>query len=260
VTHLLIPDWPDLPDNIGVLSTTRQGGVSLIPYDDGSGIGRGGMNLGTHVGDRPEAVRHNRALLRDGLPAEPLWLAQVHGTRVVDAAAATGMPEADASFAVERRVVCAVQTADCLPVLFCDSAGKTVGAAHAGWRGLAAGVLDNTVAIMRDRGAENILAWLGPAIGPEHFEVGEEVRQAFVDRFVGYGPDAGRIQKAFRPVAGTAGKYLVDIYSLARSALNRLGVTRISGGDLCTVSDVRRFYSYRRDRVTGRMASLIWIK
>lgn len=256
---LLIPDWPDLPGNIGVLSTTRQGGCSLIPYDDGSGTGCAGMNLGAHVGDRPEAVLHNRALLRNALPAEPFWLSQVHGTRVVDAAAASDVPEADASFTVERRVVCAVQTADCLAVLFCDSTGKTVGAAHAGWRGLVAGVLDNTVATMRDVGAGDILAWLGPAIGPEHFEVGEEVRQAFVDRFVVRGPDADQIRTAFRPVAGTAGKYLADIYSLARFALNRLGVIRISGGDLCTVSDVRRFYSYRRDRVTGRMASLIWI-
>src|SRR5438034_5531779 len=154
--HLLIPDWPDLPRNIGALSTTRQGGVSSIPYDDGSGGGDGGMNLGTHVGDRPDAVQRNRALLRDVLPAEPCWLTQVHGTRVVDAARASGVPEADASLTGERGVVCVVQTADCLPVLFCDSNGTTVGAAHAGWRGLAAGVLENTVASMRDVGAGEI--------------------------------------------------------------------------------------------------------
>ncbi|MFC3108898.1 peptidoglycan editing factor PgeF [Undibacterium arcticum] len=259
VKHLLIPDWPDLPGNIGALSTTRQGGVSMMPYDDGSGIGRGGMNLGVHVGDRSEAVQHNRALLRSSLPAEPTWLSQVHGTRVVDAAVASGAPEADASFTTVREVVCAVQSADCLPVLLCDSSGKMVGAAHAGWRGLVAGVLDNTVANMRDAGAGEMLAWLGPAIGPMHFEVGEDVRQAFVERFVDQGIDPDQARAAFRPVPGTT-KYLADIYLLARSVLHRLGVTRISGGDLSTVSDAHRFYSYRRDRVTGRMASLIWIK
>ena len=218
------------------------------------------MNLGTHVGDRPDAVQRNRALLRDVLPAEPCWLTQVHGSRVVDAARASGVPEADASLTGERGVVCAVQTADCLPVLFCDSNGTTVGAAHAGWRGLAAGVLENTVASMRDVGAGEILAWLGPAIGPAHFEVGEDVRQAFVERFIDLGLGADQARAAFHPVAGVTAKYLADIYLLARSALQRIGVTRISGGDLCTVSDTQRFYSYRRDRVTGRMASLIWIK
>ena len=258
MTHWLIPAWPDLPPNIGALSTTRQGGVSVTPYDDGSSAA-GGMNLGTHVGDRPEAVQRNRALLRAVLPAEPLWLAQVHGTRVVDAALATGVPEADASFTSERGVVCTVQTADCLPVLLCDSDGTTVGAAHAGWRGLVAGVLENTVACMRAAGAGEIVAWLGPAIGPMHFEVGEDVRQAFVARFVDLGHSADQARAAFRPIADSTGKYLADIYLLARSALMQVGVTRVSGGDLCTVSDARRFYSYRRDRVTGRMASLIWI-
>jgi len=138
--HLLIPDWPDLPRNIGALSTTRQGGVSAMPYDDGSGGGDGGMNLGTHVGDRPDAVQRNRALLRDVLPAEPCWLTQVHGTRVVDAARASGVPEADASLTGERGVVCVVQTADCLPVVFFDLNCSTVCAAHACWRWLSSGV------------------------------------------------------------------------------------------------------------------------
>jgi hypothetical protein len=251
MTDFIVPDWTDAPANVGALSTLRRGGVSRAPYDDGAG--GGGMNLGTHVGDLQEHVLQNRALLRTLAPAEPAWLSQVHGTRVVDAAMAEGVPEADACITTQPGVVCAIQTADCLPVLFCDTKGRAVGAAHAGWRGLAAGVLENTLAQMRAAGADEILAWMGPAIGPERFEVGQDVFAAFVDR------DADA-RAAFRPIPGQPGKYLADIYGLARATLRKAGVSRVHGGTMCTVSDPRRFYSYRRDKTTGRMASLIWIK
>lgn len=260
--HWLRPHWPDLPERVGALSTTRAGGVSPAPYDDGSG--GGGLNLGTHVHDAPRHVLDNRARLRSMLPAEPAWLNQVHGTAVADAAAvalaqAGGAPppDADASIATAPGVVCAVMTADCLPVLFCDAAGAVVAAAHAGWRGLADGVLGRTVAAMRAAGAGEILAWLGPAIGPTQFEVGGEVR----DAFLAAAPDAGaqlQLGAAFLP--GRPGKYLADIYALARCLLQADGVLRIAGGEHCTVSEIQRFYSYRRDGVTGRQASLIWLK
>ena len=248
---LILPDWPDAPVNIGAFSTSRRGGFSKPPYDDGNGAG--GLNLGLHVGDAPEHVGQNRRLLQSLLPSQPVWLNQVHGATVVDAAAAAGTPSADASVTSQRGVVCAIQTADCLPVLFCEAAGNVVGAAHAGWRGLANGVLQNTVQAMRNMGAIDILAWLGPAIGPEQFEVGEDVLQAFS----AHGPEA---ETAFKPRDDSTGKYLADIYQLARIVLARHGVMKIHGGDNCTVSDAGRFYSYRRDGVTGRMASLIWIK
>jgi len=198
-------------------------------------------------------VRANRSLLRAVLPAEPAWLAQVHGTAVVDAAGLSDVPEADASFAAAKGVVCAIMTADCLPVLFCDRPGHVVAAAHAGWRGLSAGILEKTVSRMRAADAGEIMAWLGPAIGPGHFEVGEDVRQAFVAH------DASA-SDAFTPIAAQAGKYLADITALARARLRSAGVHCISGGGFCTVGDTRRFFSYRRDKVTGRMASLIWLK
>jgi YfiH family protein len=257
----LRPDWPDLPAGVAALTTLRSGGVSRGPYDDGGG--GGGLNLGVHVGDAIESVRENRALLQAVLPTlptgptgpiAPAWLTQVHGTRVVNAAAVTTAEDADASIAVGAGAVCAVLTADCLPVLLCDAMGRVVGAAHAGWRGLLNGVLENTVQAMRAEGAERITAWLGPAIGPQRFEVGPEVREAFV------ACDA-RHDAAFKPLAARPGKYLADIYGLARLALTDAGVdrNRISGGGFCTVSDAARFYSYRRDGVTGRFASLIWI-
>lgn len=250
--NLIVPDWlSEAPPNIGACTTERARGASRAPYDDGAG--GGGLNLGSHVGDRSEHVDKNRLLLRSLLPAEPAWLSQVHGVKVVDAARAVDAPEADASVTSERGVVCAILTADCLPVLFCDLGGRVVGAAHAGWRGLAAGVLENTVAGMRAAGAGEILAWLGPAIGPGQFEVGEDVLQAFIER------DAGA-SAAFEPLADRKGKYLADIYRLARNVLAGVAVTRVTGGDCCTVSSRERFYSYRRDGVTGRMASLIWIK
>lgn len=253
---LLVPDW-DAPGNVSALSTTRRGGTSAAPYDDGGGAN--GLNLGVHVGDSPDAVAANRALLRPLLPAEPGWLTQVHGSLVADAGAAAraaasgGMLEADACIAAEPGVVCVIQTADCLPVLFCDRGGRVVGAAHAGWRGLAGGVLENTVARMREAGAGDILAWLGPAIGPSCFEVGDDVVRAFVEH-------DGGCASAFVPRAGTDAKHLADIYSLARRRLAAAGVDRVWGGTRCTVSERGEFYSYRRDGVTGRMASLIWFK
>jgi hypothetical protein len=247
----LIPDWTDLPANIGALSTTRRGGTSAAPYDDGSG--GGGLNLGVHVGDDPGCVQRNRMLLRAWLPADPAWLMQVHGTDVLDAGQAGPASRADASISTRSGVVCAIQTADCLPVLLCDADGRVIGAAHAGWRGLVNGVLQNTVARMRDAGAEEILAWLGPAIGPQRFEVGTDVFDAFIGR------DDG-MASAFTPIASRQGKYLADIYLLARKTLAAAGVARIAGGGLCTMTDAQRFYSYRRDGITGRMASLIWIK
>lgn len=249
---LIVPDWKGIPDNIGAFFTSRHGGVSLPPYHDGSAAGAG-LNLASHVGDDPKHVERNRALLRSILPAEPAWLNQVHGAVVVDAEHAAGVPDADASFACRRNVVCAVQTADCLPVLFCDMAGRTVAAAHAGWKGLASGVLENTVRRMQAEGGDEILAYMGPAIGPQQFEVGDDVPAAFAARGL-------HVRHAFRPIAGQPGKYLADIYSLARSVLENVGVTRVDGGGFCTVTEPHRFYSYRRDGVTGRMAALIWLK
>ncbi len=209
--------------------------------------------MGTHVGDCLFDVHQNRALLQASLPSQPKWLSQVHGSVVVDAMTVVDAPEADASFSTQAGVVCAILTADCLPVLFCDERGQVVAAAHAGWRGLAGGVLENTVACMRKAGADKIIAWLGPAIGPAHFEVGKVVLDAFVAR------DAGTLI-AFLPIAGKSDKYLADIYLLAKILLRKIEVNLVSGGGLCTVADAKQFYSYRRDKVTGRMASLIWIR
>jgi len=257
--QFLLPDWSDLPESVGVLCTTRRGGVSPAPYDDGQG--KGGLNLGVHVGDAPKCVERNRDILRAELPAEPVWLAQVHGTAVVDAGTVDVeshvAPTADASYTRERGVVCAILTADCLPVLFCDAAGTMVGAAHAGWRSLSDGVLEQTVGAMRAAGADELRAWLGPAIGPAKFEVGPEVLAAFLARA---GGDAELVRAAFTPVPERPGKYLCNLYALARIALQRVGVHRVAGGDFCTVSNSGRFYSYRRDGVTGRQASLIWLR
>ncbi len=241
--------WPGLPDGVHALSTTRRGGVSRAPFDDGAG--GGGLNLGTHVGDDPQAVARNRALLRTHLPSEPAWLTQVHGTHVLDAASVSGAPVADASISTQPGLVCAIMTADCLPVLLADAGGRVVGAAHAGWRGLAAGVLENTVEAMQAAGATRVLAWLGPAIGPDAFEVGEDVRSAFAH----LGPQA---EAAFRPLDGAGGKCLANLPLLARLTLGRAGVSDVAGGGDCTVSHPAQFYSFRRDRITGRMASLIW--
>ena len=245
-------DWPERPASVSVLSTTRLGGVSAAPYDDGAG--GGGLNLGAHVGDDEDKVRRNRALLQQMLPAEPIWLNQVHGTRVIRgdvAGAALASSEADACIATRAGVVCAIMTADCMPVLLADSRGRVVGAAHAGWRGLAGGVLQATVNAMRDCGAEDIVAWLGPGIGPLAFEVGPDVLEAF--------KSSQTDLSAFRPLPDRTGKYLADLPALARHLLAGVGVTRVAGGQYCTVSDSARFYSFRRDRTTGRMASMIWL-
>ena len=238
---------------MGALSTLRSGGVSHGAW--GNGSGSGGLNLGAHVGDEESAVRENRRRLGALLPSQPAWLTQVHGASVVDAAIAASAPtppEADASISTCPGVVCAILTADCLPVLFADMRGRVVGAAHAGWRGLAAGVLENTVHAMRAAGAGEILAWLGPAIGPANFEVGEDVLTAFV----GQDPACAA---AFVASPGQPGKYRADLYALARRRLFLHGVNDITGGDRCTVAESDSFYSYRRDGVTGRMASLIWV-
>jgi hypothetical protein len=241
--------WPGLPASVSVLSTTRQGGVSEAPYDDGAG--GGGLNLGTHVGDTEHAVTHNRALLRQQLPSEPVWLTQVHGTRVINADHPQTTIQADACIATRAGVVCAIMTADCTPVLLADSRGRVVGAAHAGWRGLASGVLETTVNAMRDCGAEEILAWLGPGIGPQAFEVGEDV----LDAFAHLQADTS----VFRAIADRPGKFLADLPALAKRALAGVGVTQVAGGEHCTVTDPKRFYSFRRERTTGRMASMIWL-
>lgn len=255
----LIPHWPGLPASVGVLSTTRRGGVSPAPYDDG--MGGGGLNLGTHVGDQPHHVARNRAILSEQLPGEPAWLSQVHGTVVADLGkvARQQVPEADASMTTIAGKVCVVMTADCLPVLLCDREGKTVAAAHAGWRGLAAGVLEQTVAAMRTAGAGELMAWMGPAIGAYQFEVGPEVKQAFLAGAAD-DSDVRHVAAAFSPIEGKPGKHLCDIYGLARYLLHRAGVAQVHGGEFCTVSNSGRFYSFRRDGVTGRQGSLIWIK
>jgi len=247
---LIVPQW-DAPASVGALSTTRRGGASAGVFDDGGG--GGGFNVGRHVGDDPAAVQANRASLARLLPSEPRWMSQVHGADVVDAAEIDAATRADASIATRPGVVCAIQTADCLPVLFADAEGRVVGAAHAGWRGLAGGVLENTVARMRDAGAGEMLAWMGPAIGPASFEVGADVLDAFVAQ------DGGAAE-AFRPIDGTPGKYFADLYALARRRLASAGVQRIAGGGWDTFAERERFYSFRRDKVTGRMVSLIWIK
>ncbi|MDP1526223.1 MAG: peptidoglycan editing factor PgeF [Rhodocyclaceae bacterium] len=237
--EFIIPDWP-APSNVQAIQTTRSGGVSIAPYAS--------LNLGDHVGDAPAAVAENRRLLRTHLPDEPVWLKQVHGTHCLDAATAVAGTEADAAFTRQPGVVCAVLTADCLPVLLCDDAGTVVAAAHAGWRGLAAGVIETTVAAMNLPGAQ-LMAWLGPAIGAENFEVGGEVREAFVTH-----NRAAAAAFAARP----HGKWRCDLYALARFRLEAMGISRITGADFCTAGDADRFFSYRRDGTTGRMASLIW--
>ena len=239
----IIPNW-SVPAQVRAVCTTRHGGVSVAPFDS--------LNLGDHVGDDPAAVARNRLIVGDvlQLPTEPLWLQQVHGVEVCAMDVGACYPQADASFALRNNQVCVVMTADCLPVLFCDKAGTRVAAAHAGWRGLEAGVLEQTVQKL-GCAAHDIIAWLGPAIGAQAFEVGAEVRAAFMQ----HDPAAA---VAFQPSA--TGKWLADIYLLARQRLNAVGVQAIFGGEYCTYSDAQRFFSYRRDGQTGRMASLIWLE
>jgi YfiH family protein len=241
---LLQMDW-DLPPGVRAACTTRLGGVSAAPWDS--------FNLARHVGDVPENVAANRARLREllGLATEPVWLNQVHGVEVadLDAAAPSGAPfTADAAVTTRPGVACVVMVADCLPVLFTTCDGSRIGAAHAGWRGLAAGVLERAVAAMGVPGSE-LRAWLGPAISKEHFEVGEEVRAAFVDT------DCGA-RSLFE--ANARGRWQADLVGLARRRLAGIGVTDVSGGTWCTFADRQRFFSHRRDGKGGRLAAMAW--
>ena len=265
----ITPVWqsPFAAGRVRAIMTTRTGGASAPPFD--------GFNLGTRCGDDPQLVARNRAALRALLPAEPAWLKQVHGANVIGARAVTAAkagttretepppqgqsqsqsqsqpePEADASFTRTQGVVCAVLVADCMPVLLADRAGTVVAAAHAGWRGLSGGVIEATVRAMH-AAPQDLMAWLGPAIGPVQFEVGADVLDAFTRDDAGAG-------SAFKPYPGRDGKYLCDLYALARRRLHALGITAISGGGYCTVSEAR-FYSFRRDQRTGRMGAFIWI-
>lgn len=273
---LLHPGW-DAPARVRALVTTRDGGVSAPPFGRWQAEGRGGegrelpggLNLGRLSGDDLEHVEANRArlLAYAGVPAA--WLKQVHAAGVVDAAEAlaaarAGAPlDADASVTDRPGIACTVMVADCMPVLLCDNAGRAVGAAHAGWRGLAAGVIERTaerVAALAGCATQDLHAYLGPAIGPSAFEVGADVRDAFMN----HAADVGGAQRdataaAFVARPGAPGKYLADLNALARLRLATLGVERIGGGDLCTYTQRERFYSYRRERVTGRMAALIWL-
>lgn len=237
---LISPDWP-APANVKAFQTTRQGGVSTGVY--------AGLNLGDHVKDLPQHVAANRQLLSAYMPSEPVWLNQVHGIRVIDAAISSCLESADASFTSRKQVVCVTMTADCLPVLLCDQAGTAVAAVHAGWRSLCDGVIEATVAAMPIE-AGQLMAWLGPAIGPDAFEVGEEVRAQFIAK------DA-RAECAFKPHGE---KWLGDLYAIARQRLQTLGITEVYGGGRCTFSEPETFFSFRRDGDTGRMGSFIWLE
>ncbi len=238
----IIPDWP-APAHVKAFITTRSGGVSVAPHDS--------LNLGYKAADNPAAVKQNRALIEALTPQTPKWLAQVHGTRVMNADQITDIPEADASVAHDSGTVCAIMIADCLPVLFTNRTGTRVAAAHAGWRGLSGGVLANTVHALREAGDDpaELLAYIGPGIGPSAFEVGADVYAAFTAHDT-------VAKTAF--VAHAPGKWLADLFTLTRRALEQAGVTQIYGGGMCTYSDPQRFFSYRRDKVCGRMAAFIW--
>ena len=244
--QLLRPEWP-APMQVHSAVTYREGGCSRTPYES--------LNLGDHVGDDPKLVLLNRALLQEYLPNEPIWLNQVHGVSVSTPNAR--LNEADAIVSNQINEVLAIMTADCLPVLFTNHAGTVIGAAHAGWRGLCNGVLENAVreikALSGETSANHILAWLGPAIGPRAFEVGEDVLLAFQEAGIAF-PD-----QCFVAIASKPGKYLANLYLLARSRLESIGLHQIYGGEYCTVTQKEQFFSYRRDGVTGRFASLIWI-
>lgn len=241
VADWIIPEWP-APANVRALMTTREGGVSAAPFDS--------FNLGDHVGDDPARVASNRDALVACTGAQPLWLKQVHGSAVAEVERSISGVEADASVSRSAGAACAVMTADCLPVLLCDDAGTVVAAAHAGWRGLCDGVIEATVSAMAVSPGR-IVAWLGAAIGPSAFEVGGEVRDAFLAM------DSG-CAKAFLPSSNRA-KWMADLYAIARRRLMASGVQSIHGGQHCTYLDAKRFYSYRRDGVTGRMVAMVWL-
>ena len=249
--EVLKPDWP-VPPNIHSLVTTRDGGTSLAPFSS--------LNLGDHVGDDAQAVKANRAILRAQIPSEPIWLNQVHGTFVSTPLnrrlSSEVAIQADAAVTNQANEVLAVMTADCLPIFFSNLAGGVIGVAHAGWRGLCAGVLENTVTEMLKLDADltpnQIMAWMGPAIGPAAFEVGEDVYAAFLNTGIAFPSNA------FVAIPGQPGKYFANLYLLAQSRLSTLGVKQIYGGNFCTVTDQKRFFSHRRDAISGRFASLIW--
>lgn len=236
---LLLPDWP-APANVKAIQTTRLGGLSVAPYD--------ALNLGDHVGDDAMTVTRNRQLLNSILPTEPIWLKQVHGISVIDASTSRCIEAADASFSRQSNVVCTVMTADCLPVLLCDKQGSVVAAVHAGWRGLCDGVIEETVRTMQIP-TNNLMAWLGPAIGPQAFEVGGEVRE----RFTAKDPQA---KQAF---ITHKDRWLANLYTLACLRLQSVGVTKIYGQEQCTYTNIEQYFSYRREGVTGRMATMIWL-
>ncbi|WP_261857804.1 peptidoglycan editing factor PgeF [Photobacterium sanguinicancri] len=243
MTTQIIPDWP-APTNVKAISTTRVGGTSVAPYQS--------FNLGLHVGDDPLAVCHHRDSLQQQLqlPSSPAWLNQTHSTTVLTLTKPLlEVVDADGSYTQQSGIACTVMTADCLPVLLCDKAGTQVAAVHAGWRGLVDGIIEQALALF-NAPSSDILVWLGPAIGPQQFEVGEEVRQQFMAVL----PEA---ECAF---TAHGEKWLADIYQLARQRLCHSGITHIYGGEHCTVTESDTFFSYRRDGVTGRQASLIWIE
>lgn len=243
-TEFLIPQWP-APSHVKALSTTRRDGYSQGQYS--------GLNLGLHVQDDPELVGRNRALLQQqvGVDLSAAWLNQTHSIRVKELPYESDVEAADGAWTQMPHVPCVVLTADCLPVLLTNRIGTQVAAVHAGWRGLCDGILEQAVAKFAD--PDDVLVWLGPAIGPQAFEVGEDVRQAFISH-------QAEAQVAFVPHPVNANKWLADIYQLARLRLAQVGVTAVYGGEHCTFSDSERFYSYRRDGVTGRQATLIWLE
>jgi YfiH family protein len=240
--RFLYPDWP-APENVRAVNTTRRGGVSAAAYHS--------FNLAGHVGDDPTGVAENRARLRAALhlPADPLWMRQVHGTDVVDAAVVSGGIEADGAYTNRKNIVCAVLTADCLPIFICNRQGTEVGLLHAGWRGLAGGIIEAGLRAFRSS-ADDLLVWFGPAIGAHAYEVGDDVRNAFV---------TSEPQTANAFAAGNPGKWYLDLYGLARMRLAAHGVRATYGGRSCTAKQPDLFFSHRRDGVTGRMASLIWL-
>lgn len=239
----LVPDW-DAPARVRAFVTTRAGGVSTGEYAS--------MNLGNRSGDEPARVARNRLIVREALPAMPRWMVQVHGPAVadLDILREVDVATADAAVAGMPGRVGVVLTADCMPLFFCDARGTRVGVAHAGWRGMASGVIENTVRAM-GVAPGGVMAWMGPAIGPEAFEVGPEVREAFVAA-------DERARHAF--VQHKPGKYMADLYALARLALERAGVARVHGGGFCTYREADRFFSYRREQKSGRMGAFIWME
>lgn len=246
------PIWA-APPRIKAFSTTRKGGVSKPPFNS--------LNLGLNAGDDSIDVLQNRSILRSILPAEPIWLKQIHGVTVSTPNTRNALIgqsiEADAAVSNVPNEVLSILTADCMPVLFADKSGEVIGAAHAGWRGLSGGVLENTaqemLALAPGLRPKDIVVWMGPAIGPSAFEVGDDVLQAFSAQ------NQSLLSQAFKPIAGKPGKYFADLYSLAREQLRSIGIEQIDGGHFCTVGDSAKFFSYRRDKETGRFASLIWI-